>query len=97
MTASARYWTFELNKINANGTVVAISTCVIYVTATILTIRLFAEKSGFEHGLHAVTSGAIMGYYILVILTMFGGMIFVGVLYRFDSIMKWRMKTLSDG
>lgn len=29
-----------------------------------------------------------MGYYILVILAMFGGMIFVGVLYRFDDIMK---------
>lgn len=29
-----------------------------------------------------------MGYYFLVILTMFGGMMVVGILYRFDSLMQ---------
>ncbi len=88
MTPTDPYRTVKLKKINANGAVVATSICVVYVAATILLIRLFADKSGFENGLYAVTSGAIMGYYILVILTMFGGMIFVGLLYRFDTIME---------
>jgi len=77
-----------LKKIDANGLVVSSGSCLVYVSAAVYFLRLFAKSSGITVGLDAVESGAIMKYYLAMILTIFGGVMLVLILYRLDSLMR---------
>jgi len=77
-----------LKKIDANGLVVSSSTCIVYVSLSILFLRYFAESWGIIGAPSADDSGGIMKYYVAILLTIFGGVMLVLLLYRLDSLMK---------
>jgi hypothetical protein len=77
-----------LKKIDANGLVVSSLTCVVYVGLSILFLRSFAGSWGITREPSTAASGGIMKYYVAILLTIFGGILLVLIMYRLDSLMK---------
>ena len=77
-----------MKKFDANGLVVASLACVVYVGVAILFLRFVAGSWGITSEPSAADSGGIMKYYVAILLTIFGGVMLVLILYRLDSLMR---------
>lgn len=77
-----------MKKIDANGLIVSSAACGVYVGLAILSLTWFAASWGVDGARVSSDSSGIMKYYLAVILTLFGGLMLVLILYRLDSLMR---------
>ena len=68
--------------------VVSTLTCVVYVGMAIFSLRLFAESWDVTGRQEASESDGIMKYYLAILLTIFGRVMSVPILYRIDSLLR---------
>ena len=77
-----------MKKIDANGLIVSSVACVVYVCLAIILLSWFAAAWGIAGESTDADSSGIMKYYLAALLTIFGGVMMVLILYRLDSLMR---------
>lgn len=72
-----------------NGVFLAPLLCAVYVGVAIVLLRRLGTAAGMLDGAKGDIQIQPLGYYIAAIIGIFGGLIFVGIIYRMDGTL-WK-------
>ncbi len=72
-------------RLSTGGTVIAPVFCAAYVTLAVFLLRRLGIAAGFTGSAVSEVQINPLGYYVAAIIGIFGGLIFVGILYRLDG------------